>query len=352
MAKRDYYEVLGVERDVAAADLKKAYRKLAMQFHPDRNPDDSEAEENFKEVSEAFQVLSDDRKRPIYDQYGHAGLEGGGAGGMPDVGDIFSQFNDIFGDIFGGGRSRRRSGPARGRDLEVVLSLELRDAVFGAKEEVKARYNEACEDCSGTGAKDGALSTCRDCGGTGKVARRSAVFIVETACPSCRGRGSMATEACGGCRGSGQAEVSRNIKVTIPKGIGHGDTLRVPGQGAAGRQGGPRGDLFVTVQVEEDPDYVRDGLDLIHRLRVPYTTAALGGELEVTTLAGEQKSVKIPAGTQPGHRIRIRGEGVPDVRGRGHGDLTAVVGIDVPRKLSRKAKKLLKDLETELGEQR
>jgi len=350
MSKRDYYELLDVERNASADDIKKAYRKLALKYHPDRNPDNPEAEEQFKAGSEAYAVLSDPDKRRRYDQFGHAGVEGQ-QGGFQDMGDIFSQFNDLFGDFFGGGGQsrRRRDGPSQGADLRTVMQLTLAEAVFGAKKDVELAHPSPCDTCQGTGAKDGQLSTCTTCNGKGQVAHARGPFLMSSTCPACHGRGSVPKDVCTTCRGSGETQVQRKVKVTIPPGIDHGQTLRVASQGQAGRKGGPSGHLYVTVDVADDARYERQGQDLVHELKVPFPTAALGGEVEIPTLEGDKANAKIPAGTQPGQTVVVKGYGVPRLDGRGRGDLIAVVQIDVPKKLSWKTKGLLKDLREALA---
>ncbi|MET0341234.1 MAG: molecular chaperone DnaJ [Polyangiales bacterium] len=356
MQKRDYYEVLGIERSATLDDVKKAYKKLALKYHPDRNPGNSEAEEQFKVCSEAYGVLSDTDKRRRYDQFGHAGMEGAGAG-FNDVGDIFSHFNDIFSDFFGGGgfgqqqqSRRRRDGPQQGADIRTVLRLALSEAVFGAKKEVELSHLSPCEICQGSGAKDGQLAPCATCGGKGQVSHARGPFLLSTTCPSCQGRGMMPKDACQACRGSGETHIHRKVKVTVPAGIDHGQTLRIAGQGQAGRRGGAAGHLYVTVDVAEDERFERQGSDLLQELRVPYPVAALGGEITIPTLDGDQAKANIPAGTQPGQTVVVNGYGVPRLDGRGRGNLIAVVQIDVPTKLSSKAKTLLKDLRKELEE--
>lgn len=353
MQKRDYYEVLGIERSSTLDDVKKAYKKLALKYHPDRNPGNVEAEEQFKECSEAYGVLSDTEKRRRYDQFGHAGIEGAG-GGFGDVGDIFSHFSDIFGDFFGGGgfggasqQRRRRDGPQPGADIRTVLRLELAEAVFGAKKEVELAHPSPCEACHGSGAKDGQLAPCTTCGGKGQVSHARGPFLLSTTCPTCQGRGSMPKDACQACRGVGETQVHRKVKVTVPAGIDHGQTLRVAGQGQAGRRGGPAGHLYVTVDIAEDARFDRQGNDLVHELRVPFPVAALGGEVTIPTLDGDEAKANIPAGTQPGQTVVVNGFGVPRLDGRGRGNLIAIVQIDVPTKLSGKAKSLLKDLRRE-----
>lgn len=347
MSKRDYYEVLGVERGASAAEIKKAYKKLALELHPDRNPDPS-AEERFKEASEAYAVLGDEQKRAIYDRYGHAGLSGGMQPGFGSVEDIFSSFQEIFGEFFGlgggfGGRARR-GGPARGADLRAGVSLTLREAAFGCHKDVSIRFAAPCSACDGTGAEGGRLSICPTCQGAGQVAHARGAFLLSTTCPACHGTGRTASRPCGGCAGRGEVPVERTVKVAIPAGIDDGQSLRLAGQGQPGRKGGPAGDLYVTVSVEPDPRFQRDGLDLVHELHVSFTQAALGATVKVPTLDAETE-VKLAAGVQPGDSVRIRGHGMPRLDGRGRGDLVCVIQVDVPKKLSAKARKLLLELQ-------
>jgi molecular chaperone DnaJ len=352
MAKRDYYEVLGVDRSAQEQDIKRAYRKLALELHPDRNPGNAEAEEKFKEASEAFAVLCDAEKRAAYDRFGHAGVAGAGQG-FNDISDIFSQFGDIFSDFFGGGggggfRSGRRGGPQRGADLRTTVVLPLKEAAFGVKREIPLNHPGPCETCDGSGAEGGKRTTCSRCKGAGQVALQRGPFYVQTACPGCRGMGSIAENACKSCQGTGQMEVSRTVKVTFPAGIDEGQTLRVPGQGLSGTQGGPAGHLFVDVGIDPDPRFERDGADLVHGLTVTFPQATLGAELEVPTLDGEPAKVKLPAGIQPGETVVLRGQGIPHLSRGGRGNLVVVVQLGVPKKVSKKAKKLLEELQTEL----
>lgn len=352
MDKPDYYEVLEVSREVTTVELKKAYRTKALEFHPDRNPDNAEAEERFKICAEAYSVLSDPNKRQQYDQFGHAGLGGAGAPGFGDIGDIFTQFQDIFGDIFGfGGMGRRRRDPnaaTRGADMRTDVGLSLRDAAFGTKTEIDLSHPSPCETCHGTGADGGVLKGCSTCAGRGQVARAQGAFVMTTTCPTCRGRGTQAEAACGECEGVGELNVERIVKVNVPGGVDTGQTLRLTGQGQAGSRGGPSGDLYVTVHVEPDEDFQRDGFNLIHRLSVTYPQAALGAKIDVPVLDEDEDAtttLKVPAGTQPGETVVVRGGGVPRLSGRGRGDLICVVEVSVPKKLSRQQKRLLKDLD-------
>ena len=350
MSKRDYYEVLGVDRSASEQDIKRAYRKLALELHPDRNPGDAQAEERFKEASEAYQVLSDGEKRVAYDRFGHAGVSGS-AQGFTDIHDIFSQFGDIFSDFFGGGSFRgggRRGGAQRGADLRTVVQLSLHEAATGVKREIPLSHPGPCQTCGGSGAQNGRRSVCQRCNGAGQVAHSRGPFLLQTTCPSCQGMGSVVEDPCKTCRGSGRVEIDRAVKVTFPAGIDDGQTLRVPGQGLAGTQGGPAGHLYVDVEIEPDPRFQREGSDLLHALKLSYPQAALGTELEVTSLLGDPIKVKVPSGVQPGDTVVVRGQGMPNLDHGGRGDLIVVVQVGVPKKLSRKAKKLLEELEEEL----
>ncbi len=350
MAKRDYYEVLGVARGVGAAELKRAYRKLALKHHPDRNQDDPEAAERFKEVSEAYQVLSDPDKREVYDRFGHEGLRGGGAG-FQDVGDIFTHFQDIFGDFFGGGMGgfggrRRRDGPTRGGDVRTRIELTLEEAVFGAEREIELRHPTPCGDCRGTGAKNGELTTCASCGGRGQVAHRRGAFVLQTTCSACRGTGTTIGAPCETCKGRGEVASERKVRVNIPPGIDHGQTLRLAGQGQAGARGGPPGNLYVEVVVQPDERFERDGLDLVYEVNLSFPQAALGAKVQVPSLRSGEEPVelRIPPGVQPGETLVIRGAGVPRLDGRGRGDLVCVVQVEVPKELSPRAQELIEEL--------
>lgn len=349
MAKSDYYELLIVERTATETELKKAYRARAMEFHPDRNPDNPDAEEKFKACAEAYQVLSDPQKRAIYDQYGHAGLEGRG-GGFQDTGDIFGQFQDIFGDLFGFGGSQRRANPnapQRGADVQAELRLTLREAAFGTSKELPLSHAQPCASCEGTGADGGRVETCNTCAGRGQVARSRGAFVMSSPCPTCRGQGVKASKACSVCSGRGDVTNERKVRIQVPAGIDEGQTLRVPNQGQGGRRGGPPGQLYVKVVLEPDERFERDGPNLFHRLHLSYPQAVLGAKLEVPSL--EEKSeeplpLKIPAGTQPGDQFTLRGSGITRLDGRGRGDLIVEVQIAVPKELSPRAKELVEQL--------
>ncbi|MFW5830445.1 MAG: molecular chaperone DnaJ [Planctomycetota bacterium] len=352
MAKRDYYEVLGVDRSVSDAEIKKAYRKLAMKYHPDRNPDDKEAESRFKEAAEAYEVLSDSQKRQRYDQYGHAGVEGmGHAGqGFSSMEDIFAAFGDIFGggggsifdNFFGGGGGRRR-GPPPGANLKLSLSLSFKEAAFGCQKTIDLRRNEKCGTCGGSGAKPGTKpQTCVMCGGQGAVRQGQGFFVVQTACPRCGGTGSIIADPCSDCGGQGMKPEKATIKVRIPEGIADGDQLRVSGEGEPSLEGGPRGDLYVLLRVQPDPFFQREGNNVVCQVPVCYSQAALGTELEVPTLEGRVK-LKIPAGTQPGEMLRLRGQGIPTGHG-GRGDQLVLVQLQVPKRLSGEHERLLRQV--------
>jgi len=348
MSQRDYYEVLGVEQNADASAIKKAYKKAAVKFHPDRNPDNPEAEAKFKEASEAYEVLSDSEKRAIYDRFGHQGLQSRGYSGPSDVGDIFGGLGDIFSEFFGGGRSRgRRRGPARGDDLRVVVNLTLAEAAFGCERELDLSHPTTCESCDGAG---GERSNCGMCDGVGQVVQSRGMFMMQTTCPSCGGRGSQVTKPCNDCGGQGEVPVERRVRVTVPAGVDAGQSLRLTGQGKPGKLGGPAGHLYVVLDVEEDPRFDRHGEDLVHHLSVNFVDAALGAQLEVPNLDenGNAFFARVPAGAQPGTQIRIRDAGVPRLGGHGRGDLIAVVSIRVPKKISRKTKKALAELRDDL----
>jgi len=362
MSKPDYYEVLEVSREVTVSELKKAYRKKALELHPDRNPDNPEAEEQFKVCAEAYAVLSDPQKRQLYDRFGHAGL-GGGAPGFGDIGDVFSQFQDIFGDLFGGGggfgfggfgrRRRDPNAPTRGADIRTDVSLTLREAAFGATREIDLSHPSPCEACHGTGAENGELESCAGCGGRGQVARAQGAFVMTTTCPTCQGRGVRAKAACKECDGGGQVDVERVVKINVPPGVDTGQSLRLSGRGQDGARGGPAGDLYVTVHVEPNEEFRREGFDLVHHLSVTYPQAALGAKVEVPALEEDEdatETVKIPAGIQPGETLVVRGAGVPRLHGRGRGDLICVVEVEVPKRLSREQKRLLKELDRTFDE--
>ena len=348
MSKRDYYEVLGVPRSVSEGDLKSAYRKLAMKYHPDRNPNDKAAEEHFKEAAEAYAVLADPEKRSLYDRFGHQAVSSAAGAGQGFDPTIFGDFGDIlgsmfgFGDLFGGGR--RRGGPERGADLRYDLEITFQEAARGAETVIQIPRQEQCETCHGTGAAPGTSpTTCPRCHGAGQVRTQRGFLIVAGTCTQCRGTGRVIAKPCQTCRGSGHVARERKITVKIPAGIGTGQQLRLQGEGEAGSAGGPPGHLYVVIQVQEHPFFRRDGVHLFCEIPVNFTTLALGGEILVPTLDGEE-SVKVPEGTQTGTTLRLRGKGMPDVNGRGRGDLFATVQVQTPKKLTREQRMLLDQL--------
>jgi len=350
MSKRDYYEVLGVERNASEADLKKAYRRLAMKFHPDRNPDSKEAEANFKEAKEAYEVLSDARKRAAYDQFGHAGVDSSMGGGGPDMGgagfgDIFG---DIFSDIFGGARRGGGQRVNRGADLRYALELSLEDAVAGTTVKIRVPTWVSCSTCGGSGAKPGtSAKTCPTCQGVGQVRMQQGFFSIQQTCPQCQGQGTVVETPCSDCRGQGRIQEQKTLSVKVPAGVDTGDRIRLSGEGEAGEHGGPAGDLYVEVHVKPHPIFQREDAHLFCEVPITVSTAALGGEMEVPTLDGKVK-LKIPAGTQTGKMFRMRGKGVKPVRGGPSGDLICRVLVETPVNLNTRQKELLRELEDSL----
>jgi molecular chaperone DnaJ len=344
MAKRDYYEVLGVNRDASEDDIKKAYRKLAMQHHPDRNPDNPKAEEKFKEAKQAYEVLTDPDKRAAYDRFGHAGVDatsGMGAGGAGGFGDIFG---DIFSEIFGGG-GRARSNVYRGADLRYNLEISLEDAARGAETRIRVPTLERCETCSGTGAKPGTQPvTCNTCGGAGQVRIQQGFFSLQQTCPRCSGTGKIVREPCATCSGAGRVKKQKTLSVKIPAGVDEGDRIRLSGEGESGVNGGPPGDLYVVIRLKPHQVFTRDGSDLHCEMPVSFTMAALGGELEIPTLDGSAK-LRIPAETQTGKVFRLRSKGIKSVRSNDHGDLFCHVVVETPVSLTSRQKELLRELE-------
>lgn len=347
MAKRDYYEVLGVEKGASEQEVKKAFRRIAMKYHPDRNPDEA-AVEKFKEAQEAYEILGDSDKREAYDRFGHAGVDpnGFGGGGGFNAGGFGDIFGDVFGDIFGGGRGR--SGPARGSDLRYDLQLDLEDAVKGKSVQIQVPTMVHCETCNGSGARPGtSAQNCETCHGAGQVRMSQGFFSVQQTCPTCRGRGQVIKDPCGSCHGMGQREERQTLSVKIPPGVDTGDRIRLAGKGEAGPRGGQAGDLYVQVIVREHPIFVRDGRNLHCELPISFAEAALGGELEVPTLGGRVK-LRIPAETQTGKLFRLRGKGVTPVRGGAAGDLMCRVVVETPVKLTAEQRQLLEDFQASL----
>ncbi|HEY3494521.1 MAG TPA: molecular chaperone DnaJ [Polyangiaceae bacterium] len=354
--KRDYYEVLGVSRDAGADEIKRAYRQAALKHHPDRNPGDRTAEEKFKEATEAYSVLSDEDKRVQYDRFGHAGLHGGfdpSAG----VGDILSQFQEMFSDFFGGfggagfpGGGQRRQQQARGQDVRVHAVLTLADAMSGGKHEVTIRGNAPCETCSGSGARAGTKpETCSQCRGTGQVTAQRGFIMFSSTCARCRGTGSYVSTPCETCKGAGTEERQRKVLVSFPAGIDTGHRLRVPGQGMPGRAGTPAGDLYVDVEIGPHERFERHGDDLGTRVELSFAAAALGTDVEVELPDGNTVTAEVAAGTQPNEVVRLRGKGIPHLDRSGRGDLHVIVTVSVPKRLSKRAKKLLEELDQELS---
>ena len=352
MAKKDYYEVLGVKRDASEDELKKAYRKLAMKWHPDRNPDNPKAEEHFKEAKEAYEILTDAQKRAAYDQFGHAGVDpsaGGAAGAGAGFGGFGDAFGDIFGDIFGGaggGGGRGRSTVYRGADLRYNLEISLEEAARGTETRIRIPAMEECETCHSSGAKPGTKpTTCTTCSGHGQVRMQQGFFSIQQTCPRCQGTGKMVANPCGTCSGSGRVKKHKTLAVKIPAGVDEGDRIRLSGEGEAGVNGGPTGDLYVVIQIKQHSVFTRDHNDLHCEMPISFTTAALGGEIEIPTLDGYAK-IKIPAETQSGKVFRLRGKGIKGVRSTAHGDLMCHVIVETPVSLTSRQKELLQEFES------
>lgn len=346
MAKRDYYEVLGVNRDASDDEIKKAYRKLAMKHHPDRNPDNPKAEESFKEAKEAYEILSDGQKRAAYDQYGHAGVDPSAGGGGAGFGNFADAFGDIFGDIFGGGGGgNRRSNVYRGADLRYNMEISLEDAARGTETKIRIPVMAECETCHGSGARPGTQPvTCTTCGGHGQVRMQQGFFSVQQTCPKCHGSGKMVKEPCPTCHGGGRVKQHKTLSVKIPAGVDEGDRIRLSGEGEAGVNGGPPGDLYVVVHLKKHEIFERDGANLHCEMPISFSTAALGGEIEIPTLDGHAK-MKVPPETQTGAVFRLRGKGIKPLRSSDTGDLMCHVVVETPVKLTERQKELLRELE-------
>jgi len=346
---RDYYKILEVPRDAGAEAIKKAYRKLAMKFHPDRNPGDPEAEERFKEAAEAYEVLCDTRKRQIYDTYGYEGLKNNGYHGPGSADDIFSNINDLFGDLFGfGGRGRQHNpnAPVQGDDLRYDLEISFMDAVHGTSREVEITKPETCWTCEGSGARPGYRpQTCPTCHGRGQVIRSQGFFQVSSTCPQCHGSGQVITEPCADCDGQGLIKKTKKVSLRIPAGVDTGARMRLRGEGEGGRRGGPSGDLYVIIHVKPHEFFQREGQTIFLRYPLSMAKAALGCEVEIPTIHGTAQ-LKIPAGTQPGEQFTLRGEGVPALQGGGRGPMVVEVQLQTPTKLSKRQKELLREFET------
>lgn len=356
MADRDYYEVLGVQRGATKDDIKKAYRKLAIQYHPDKNRGDKAAEEKFKEATEAYEVLGDDQKRATYDQFGKAGLGQGGAGfgqrAYTDFSDIFGDIGDIFSEFFGqgyGGQGGRRTGARRGSDLRYNLEISLEDAALGKEVRLEIPRQESCGECGGSGAQKGTgPQTCTLCQGAGQIRRTQGFFSVTTTCPQCQGTGRLIKNPCKECSGSGLVEERRSLHIKIPPGVESGSRLKVAGEGEAGPNGAGRGDLYVVTHIKKHPNFERAGNDLVVHMNIPMTTAILGGEIDVPTIDGKKVKMKVPSGTESGQIFRVKGRGMPYMGGYGKGDQHVVIQVRTPRNLSRKAKQLVEELDREL----
>ncbi len=360
MAKRDYYEVLGVSRQASTDEIKTAYRRLAVKLHPDKNQGNKEAEEKFKELNEAYSVLSDSQKRRSYDQFGHAGVQGGSPGGAPGSGPggfDFGNFGDIFGDIFveafGGARTRRRPGGGQpGHDLRIDREVTLEEVLSGVEATLDVPNYQSCDMCNGSGAKPGtSLKRCPECQGRGQIRISHGFFSMAQTCPRCRGAGEIIEQPCAACRGTGRVHRNRKVKVRIPPGVENGTTLRISGAGEAGERGAAAGDLYVVIRVRDDKRFERDGADLYVDVPVSFPLAALGGEMEVQSLDGAVR-LKVPPGTQPATLFRVAGHGLPHLKSRGRGDLYVRAQVSVPKKLTREEKKLIQEMAAKMGETR
>ncbi|MGH6903458.1 MAG: molecular chaperone DnaJ [Geminicoccaceae bacterium] len=348
MAKRDYYEILGVQRNAAAGAIKSAFRKLAMQHHPDRNPGDKAAEQRFKELNEAYEVLKDDSKRAAYDQFGHAafeaGLGGGARGGGFDFGSFADVFDDLFGDFVGGGR--RRGAHSRGGDLRYNLTITLEEAFAGKQAQIRVPTTVRCEACNATGsAKSAPPGVCPSCRGAGRVRAQQGFFTIERTCPTCAGTGRVISDPCEMCSGSGRVHREKTLSVTIPAGVEDGTRIRLAGEGEAGTRGGTPGDLYIFVSVAPHRLFQRDGTHLHCRIPIPLTTAALGGQIEVPTIDGKRARLQIPESTQTGHRFRLRGKGMSELHGHNRGDMFCEIVVETPVNLTRRQKELLQEFE-------
>jgi len=365
LSKRDYYETLGVSKEADDKDIKKAYRKLAMKYHPDKNAGDKESEEKFKEINEAYQVLSDPQKRRAYDQFGHAGVDGGGfgqGGYGQGFGGGFGGFEDIFGDVFGdmfgggfGGSARRRNAPQKGNDIRYDARIKFEEAAFGVDREIKIDRQEECEVCGGSGAKPGtSRKTCPTCGGSGEIKTyKDTMFgrmVSATTCHTCRGEGTIVEQPCENCQGRGRVRKTKKIEIKIPAGVDDGSVIKLSGEGEPGLRGGPRGDLYVAISVEPHELFKRDGYDIYYDIPITFVQAALGDEIEVPTLDGKVK-YKVAEGTQSGTVFRLKGKGVPHLRTGARGDQYVKVVVEVPRSLSEKQKEILRDFAKETGEE-
>ena len=354
MSKQDYYETLGIGRQASAADIKSAFRKLAMQHHPDRNPGDKAAEQRFKELNEAYEVLKDDQKRAAYDQFGHAAFQNG-AGGRPGAGNAnfdFGSFADVFDDLFGdfmGGGGRGRGSQSRGADLRYNLEISLEEAFEGKQAQIKVPTTVRCETCDATGSKGAAPGACPGCRGSGRVRAQQGFFTIERTCPTCGGHGRVITDPCDACSGSGKVHRDKTLSVKIPKGVEDGTRIRLSGEGDAGTRGGTTGDLYIFVSVAPHRMFQRENANIHCRVPIPLTTAALGGQIEVPTIDGKRARLQVPEGTQTGHRFRLRGKGMTELNSSARGDMFAELSIETPINLTKRQKELLREFEEESG---
>jgi molecular chaperone DnaJ len=354
MAKQDYYEILGVARGASGAEIKAAFRKLAMKHHPDRNPNDKAAEQRFKEVNEAYEVLKDAQKRAAYDQFGHAAFEGGHGGPRPGAGNFdFGGFADVFDDLFGdfmGGAGGRRGAQGRGSDLRYNLEINLEDAFAGKQAQIKVPTTVRCEACDATGSARGtAPSNCPTCRGAGRVRAQQGFFTIERTCPTCGGNGRVITDPCTVCSGSGRVHREKTLSVKIPRGVEDGTRIRLSGEGEAGTRGGTPGDLYIFVSVAPHRLFRREGANVQCRVPIPFTTATLGGQIEVPTIEGKRARLQVPEGTQTGHRFRLRGKGMTELNGHARGDMFAEIVVETPVNLNKRQKELLRQFEQEAG---
>jgi len=355
MAKRDFYEVLGVKKDADASAVKSAYRKLAMKYHPDRNPDDDKAEDKFREATEAYDVLKDDQKRAAYDQFGHAAFDGqgggGGAGGFGGGGGGFSDiFDEMFSEFMGGRRGRGGRGgqqSRKGADLRYDLEINLEQAFDGDTQKISIPVPATCDTCEGSGAAKGSKPvTCNACGGHGKVRAQQGFFSVERTCPSCQGQGETISKPCSSCGGQGRIQKNKSLNVNIPKGVDTGTRIRLSGEGEAGLRGGPAGDLYIFINVKDHSLFIREGNNLFMTMPVPMTKAILGGTVDIPNLDGKMARITLDEGTQSGHRLRLRGKGMPGLQGRGRGDMYVDIQVETPINLTKRQKELLKEFES------
>lgn len=352
MAKQDYYQTLGVDRSASATDIKASFRKLAMQHHPDRNPGDKAAEQRFKELNEAYEILKDEQKRAAYDQFGHAAFENGGGGRHPggqfDFGSFADVFDDLFGDFMGG--NRQRGSQSRGADLRYNLEITLEEAFEGKQAQIKVPTTVRCETCDATGsAKGSAPGACPGCRGSGRVRAQQGFFTIERTCPTCGGHGRVITDPCEACSGSGRVHREKNLAVKIPHGVEDGTRIRLSGEGEAGTRGGTPGDLYIFVSVAPHRMFKREGANIYCRVPIPFSTAALGGQIEVPTIEGKRARLQIPEGTQAAHRFRLRGKGMTELNGNARGDMFAEITVETPVNLTKRQKELLREFEEEGG---